>query len=121
MTWNEALSGLLSTRISLIQLELRSAARQAGKHVLLFAVAACAMIFAWALGLAGGIAALAAATSWPWHWIALVAAFLHALVAVICLWLAKATPPPALPVTRAEFQKDCEWLNTLKTPRKSND
>ncbi len=120
-TWSEALGSLIHARIALLQLELRGAARQVGKCGLLLATAALAMLFAWALALAGGITALAVATTWPWHWIALAAAGLHVLVAALCLQVAKTTPPPALPVTRAEFQKDCEWLNTLKTPRKSND
>jgi uncharacterized membrane protein YqjE len=121
LTWSEALGGLLSARVSLLQIELRSALRQAGRRALLLAVAALALIFAWALGLVGGITALAAATSWPWHGLALAAALLHALVAAICLWVAKTSPQASLPLTCAEFKKDCEWLNTLKTPRKSND
>ncbi|MEI6676649.1 MAG: phage holin family protein, partial [Verrucomicrobiota bacterium] len=112
---------LIHARLCLLQLELGGAARQIGKSVLLLSCAALAMIFAWALGLAGGIAALAAATAWPWHWLALAAALVHLLAAALCLRLAKASDSPALPITRAEFQKDCEWLNTLKTPRKSTD
>ncbi|MEI6654820.1 MAG: phage holin family protein [Verrucomicrobiota bacterium] len=120
-TWSEALGNLIHARLCLLQLELGGAARQIGKSVLLLGSAALAVIFAWALGLAGGIAALAAATAWSWHWIALAAALVHLLAAATCLQLAKASSPPTFPVTRAEFQKDCEWLNTLKSPRKSND
>ena len=85
------------------------------------AATALAAFFAWALVLAGGIAVLAAATAWPWHWIALVAACLHALAAAICLRYVKVSRLCAFPITRAEFTKDREWLDTLKTPRKSND
>ena len=119
--WSEALGALIGARISLIQLESKAAARQAGIYAALIAAIALATIFAWALVLAGGIAALAAATSWPWHWIALAAALGHALTAVICLGFVRSTRPPAFPITRAEFHKDREWLDTLKTPRKSND
>ena len=77
--------------------------------------------FAWALLLAGGIAALAAATRWPWHWFALAAAAAHALAAAIGFYLARSAARPAFPITRAEFHKDREWLDTLKSPRKSNN
>jgi len=118
--WSEALGALVGSRIALIQLESQVAARQAGELVALIAAAALAAIFAWALLLAGTIAALAAVTAWPWHWLALAAAVLHALVAVIALRRARSAARPAFPITRAEFHKDREWLNTLKTPRKSN-
>lgn len=118
--WSEALGALLSARIALIQLESKAAVGQAGELFARVATAALAAIFAWALLMAGGIAALAAATGWPWYWIALVAAAVHALAAVLSLGRAKAACRPAFPVTRAEFHKDHEWLDTLKTPRKSN-
>jgi len=118
--WSESLGALVGCRIALIQLESQVAARQAGQLIALIAAAALATIFAWALLLAGAIAAIAAVTGWPWYWLALVAAVLHALAAVIALRRARLAARPAFPITRAEFQKDREWLNTLKTPRKSN-
>jgi uncharacterized membrane protein YqjE len=120
-TWREALGTLVAARIALLEFESKAAARQAGKCLAKLAAAAFATFFAWALGLAGGIAACAAATSWPWYWIALVAAALHGIAASIWLQLAKSVSPAAFPMTRAEFQKDREWLETLKSPRKSND
>lgn len=119
--WSEALGTLISSRIALIQLESRAASRQARQLAAVIAGAAVAACFTWALVLAGGIAALAAATGWPWYWLALAAAAGHALVAAVCLRLAGAARAPAFPITRAEFQKDREWLDTLKIPRKSND
>ena len=119
--WSEALGALVSARLALIQIESTAAARQAGRLAGTLAAGALAAFFAWALVLAGGIAALAAATAWPWHWIALAAAAMHALAAAICLLHARSAASPAFPITRAEFQKDREWLETLKTPRKSND
>lgn len=120
-TWREALSALIGARIALLEFESKVVARQAGKCAAKLLGATIAAIFAWALGLAGAIAACAAATAWPWYWIALAAALLHAIAAVICLQLARASTPSPFPITRAEFQKDREWLVTLKTPRKSND
>ncbi len=118
--WSEALLALLSSRLALIQLESKTAARQASQLAALIALAALAIISAWALLLAGGIAALASITAWPWHWLALAAAAAHALAAGICLRRARTASRPAFPITRAEFLKDREWIATLKAPRKSN-
>jgi len=112
---------LISSRLALIQLESSAAARQTCQLVACIAAAALALIAAWALLIAGGIAALAAATAWPWYSLALAAAGAHALAAGICLRLARADSRPVFPCTRAEFIKDREWLATLKTPRKSNN
>jgi len=119
--WSDALGALISSRLALMQLESSAAARMAGQLAARIAAAALALICAWALLLTGGIAALAAATSCPWYWLALVAAVGHALGAGLCLQLARAGYRPAFPVTRAEFIKDREWLATLKSPRKSNN
>jgi uncharacterized membrane protein YqjE len=81
-------------------------------------IAALAGVFAWALIVAGGIGALAVATAWPWYWIALGVALLHALVAGLGVLLFKSAKTPTFPITRNEFQKDREWLQTLTTPKK---
>jgi uncharacterized membrane protein YqjE len=119
--WYEALVGLVGSRISLIRLESTSAARLTASYLALILVGALATCFTWALLLVAGIAILATLTCVSWPWIALAAAVCHALVAVICWQLARRSTAPVFPLTRAEFQKDCEWLNPLKTPRKSND
>jgi len=116
----EALSALVGSRIAVIQLESRVATRQAGELVALIVTVALAAFFAWALLLAGAIAALAATSGWSWHWIALAVAAVHVAAAAIGLQRAKSAARPAFPITRAEFNKDREWLRTLKTPRKSN-
>ncbi len=119
--WSEALLGLLSARIALMQHEAQAAAGQALRFGVLIAVAAIATFFAWALLLGCGIASLAAATTVAWQWIALAAALLHALAAAICLQFARSATFSAFSMTRAEFHKDREWLKLQTTPRKSND
>ena len=118
--WSEAICALLSARISLIQIESKAATRLVITRAALIVVGILATLFTWALLLAGGIATLAALTHWPWHFITLAVALIHALAAAICLRLASASIP-IFPATCAEFQKDHEWLNSLHTPRKSND
>ena len=120
-TWLEAISGLVQSRLRLIQLELSELAQQRIKSLVSFAVAAICLFFTWALILAGGIAAIAAATCLPWYWVALIAAGLHLLVALVLFKLPKGSSRPPFPVTRSEFEKDREWIASLqKTPKSRN-
>jgi bacteriorhodopsin len=119
--WMEALFTLISSRLTLIQLEFRDAARQRSKSIVAKIAAVLCVFFTWALTLAGGIAALATVTPWPWYGIALVAAALHLIVAVILFKAANSPKPQPFPITRSEFQKDHEWIKSLqKTPTSKN-
>lgn len=118
--WREAIPALVSSRIALIQLEARDAARLGARRAAALIAAMLLMFFAWALLLAGGIAIAADQTGWPWHWIALSAAVLHLLVALILLQSAKTPTSAPFPVTRAEFQKDREWIESLRQTPKSS-
>ncbi len=116
--WREALLTLISSRVTLIQLESKDAARDAGRRAARLAVVLFCAFFAWALLLAGGIPALARLTGLPWYGITLALAALHLLVAVVSAKAARTPAAPAFPVTRAEFQKDREWIeNFQKTPK----
>ncbi len=112
---------LIASRSALIQLEARETARQRVRRVVGLIVAAICLFFTWALLLAGGIAAVSSASGWPWHWLAIGAAALHLLLAMILLKGGSANPAaPAFPLTRAEFQKDREWIENLQKKPKSN-
>jgi uncharacterized membrane protein YqjE len=116
--WQQALVELVRSRVALIRLESQGAVRQGVRTAAAGVVAALALGFAWALLLVGGIGALAMAAHWPWYWIALAAALLHVGAAGLCAVLLRAAKAPTFPVTRNEFQKDREWLQNLKSPRK---
>jgi MFS family permease len=121
LDWREALLTLIASRISIIQIESKEAARAAaGRLAYLIGIVIC-IFFAWALFLAGGIAALAAATSWSWFWIAMAVAALHLVAAALLSRAAKAPAKPSFTHTRAEFQKDREWIENFQKTRKSND
>jgi hypothetical protein len=111
--WREAIMSLIASRIALIQLESKGAGKEAAKRASLIGGAVGCLFFTWALLLAGGVVAIAEATNYPWHWIAMGAALLHRL--------ARPSGKPAFPITRAEFQKDREWIETFQTTKKSND
>jgi uncharacterized membrane protein YqjE len=119
--WREALLTLIASRVALFQLESKTAARDAATRIArIVAVVICAF-FAWALLLAGVIGAIAENSQWPWFWIAITAAAIHLAAALLLALAAKAPRSPSFPVTRAEFQKDREWIENFHKPRKSND
>ena len=119
--WREALLTLVASRISLIQLESRQVAKDGARRIARMIAVVICLFFFWALALAGGIAALAANTGWPWFWIAITAAIVHLGVAMLLVLAAKSSSSPAFPVTRAEFQKDREWIENFQKKPKSNN
>jgi uncharacterized membrane protein YqjE len=113
---------LIASRVTLIQLESKEAAK-GGIRRATFIFAACGcLFFSWALVLAGGVSLVAHLASWPWSYVALGGAAIHLLAGLFLGRLALKSPQgTAFPITRAEFQKDREWIeNFQKTPR-SND
>jgi threonine/homoserine/homoserine lactone efflux protein len=117
--WREALMALIASRVALIQLEARQSAKSGASRAIRMAAAAFCVLFAWMLLLGCGIAALSACTGWAWHWVGLATAVLHLLLAWILIISCKAAPP-AFPATRAEFQKDREWIENFQKKPKSN-
>ena len=118
--WREALLTLIASRVSIIQLEGKEAAKGgASRAIAIVAVVIC-IFFTWALFLAGGIAGIATVSGWPWYWIALAASGIHLLAALILLNFAKRPGPPTFTATKAEFQKDREWIENFQKTRKSN-
>lgn len=116
VNWREAICELLATRAELIRLESSGAARHATRKGLLVGIIAGAAFFTWALALAGLVPLVAAAAGCAWTTAALWAAGLHLIAAVVAIVLLRRPAPPAFPITRAEFQRDREWLTHLKTP-----
>lgn len=112
---------LIASRIALIQLESKDAGKETAKRASLIGAAIGCLFFAWTLLLAGGVAAIAQAANFPWYWIAMGFALLHLVVAFILFRLAQPSGKPAFPITRAEFQKDREWIENFQKIKKSSD
>lgn len=116
--WKGAFSCLVSSRIAIIQAESKEAASTGAKKVALVAIAAFCALFTWILVLAGIIGAISASTSLQWYHVAFAAAVLHVVIALVAVLMAKAKAAAPFPITRAEFEKDREWLNQLnKKPK----
>jgi uncharacterized membrane protein YqjE len=119
--WAEALMALIASRIALIRIEARESAKSGVRRVLGLLAAVLCLFFTWILLLAGGIGAIAAASGWPWYWLAITAAGIHLLAAILLAKACKKPVAPAFPITLAEFQKDREWIENIQNRHKSND
>lgn len=112
---------LIATRFALIELESKDAAKDGARRAALIAAACGCAVFAWALLLAGGIPLIAGLCGCPWSLVAIGAAILHLVVGFILISLAKPSAGASFPITRAEFQKDREWIQNFHTTKRSND
>jgi uncharacterized membrane protein YqjE len=112
--WGEALAGLVASRVAIISMEAKDATASALGRLVPLVVGIVCLVGVWVLAMAGAVGAIAAATEWEWYHVAFAAAGIHLLIALIVLLAAKAERPAPFPVTRAEFEKDREWLNQLK-------
>jgi uncharacterized membrane protein YqjE len=119
--WREALMVLIATRLALLELESKDAAKEAIKRIALVAAACACGFFAWALLLAGGVSLISKSSDCSWDLLAIGVAFAHLLAAIILVQTAKKSLPPAFPVTRAEFKKDREWIEKFPKNKNSND
>lgn len=113
--WRQALLLLIASRVSLIELESKDAAKDGARRLSNLIAALVCGVFAWALLVAGLIAFIADAAGWPWYWVAVGTSGLHLLVCFTFLQNSKASGNPAFPLTRTEFQKDREWIENLNT------
>lgn len=119
--WREALLGLVSSRLTLIQLESKEAATEAAKRAILLILALGGLFFGWLLFLAGIVACIATAAGWAWSWVALAVAALHFIISAIFLKIAKSGGKPTFTHTRNEFQKDREWIEKFHGNSRSNN
>ncbi len=118
--WVAALISLFSARLALFQLEAKESAGLALRRVICLVAAVICLFFTWLLLLAGTIAATAAMTGWPWYLLAIAAASFHLIAAIVLAKVLSKPAQPAFPITRAEFQKDREWIEKLQKKPKSN-
>ena len=130
-SFREGLEEHLKARVELLAIEAREASTFAArKGVLGFVIGAFAF-FSYALLLTSAVSLLGSwlERSWPdtfdgigWQMVALFAGVLHFLLAFILFKILKRKPDQALfEYTRAEFQKDRQWLNPPKTKTPGNE
>ena len=118
--WREALMALMASRYALILLESKEAAKEGGRRAGLVAAACVCAVFAWALLIVGGISILAVETGWQWNFIAVGAAVAHLLAGIGLAKAAKPSPGEPFSHTRAEFQKDRQWIENYHGTKKSD-
>jgi uncharacterized membrane protein YqjE len=113
--WKEAIPSLISSRIAIAQMELKDAMGAAIGKIITVVVALFLLLLCWLLVLVGLIGLIAAKSGWEWYAVMFAAAGVHAVAAMIALACFKAKKTVSVfPVTKAEFEKDVEWLKELK-------
>ncbi len=115
--WRKALGELFATRAELIRLESQAAAKGVVSKAIWGAILGIAALFCWLLLLAGGIALLAHTTGIVWFWLTLAAAGVHLLVVLLAFVQLRRPAPATFTHTKAEFQRDREWLKNLNPPK----
>lgn len=116
-----ALADFFESRAALLATESKTALFQ----FLVAAVCLVAAVLFFAFGyiflLGSAVVAIAHMANVSWIWIALAAAGLHFVIALILLvFAATGIKRPVFTATRAELQKDREWLKNLETNQPPN-
>lgn len=118
--WKDAILSLIVSRIAIIRIESKDAIASAVSKVIAVVIALFFLLLVWLLLLTGAIGAIAAKSGWYWYDVTFVAAGVHALVVLIALAFCRTKKTRVgFPITKAEFEKDLEWLNELKNERNS--
>ncbi len=116
-SWVDSFVDLVISRIELIGAEARAAVAAGAGRIIRIVVAVLFVAITWLL-LMAGIAGLGQALAGiPWYWGCLILAMLHTVTAIILVNQARKPGPPAFQHTRAEFQKDREWIKNLQHPK----
>ncbi|QTN33458.1 phage holin family protein [Akkermansiaceae bacterium] len=112
--WKAAIATLVSARLEIMRIEAKAASSAFAANIALLVAGLFALLSAWVLAIAATIGAIAAATSWEWYHVAFASAAAHLLIGALLLIILKSAKKTGFPVTRAEFEKDREWLEGLK-------
>jgi len=108
-SWRESAVEFVSSRVELFSLEAKEAGKSAAIKVAFAVFAACCLLVAWLVAVAGLIGWIASGTG-SWYFVALGAAAFHLLLAGIAAMLLRRPAPPAFQHSKAELSKDREWL-----------
>jgi uncharacterized membrane protein YqjE len=113
--WMDAIPSLIASRIGIIRIESQDAIEIAVRKLIILSVALFALFATWALLTAGLIGVIADHFKCPWYFAAFSAGGVYLLISLVMLVIIKrAKKTESFPVTRAEFEKDRQWLNQLK-------
>lgn len=110
----DALVSFFESRFALFSKESKAALVQVLALLMLLITALLLLAFGYIFLIAGAVLTVAAMVQVSWTWIALIAAGVQILLALICLFIARAVVRrPAFRETIAELKKDREWLRNL--------
>lgn len=104
----------VESRSALFAAEAKGVVLKLALVIGLAVAALIALVFGYIFVLASAVFGIAHATGVAWTWIALGAGFLHIVLAVVFVLIAKShLHGRVFPETRTELNKDRQWLKTL--------
>lgn len=113
--WLDAVAGLVASRIGIIRIESQDAIEVVVRKLILLSVALFALVATWGLLTAGLIGVIADHFKCPWYFAAFSMGGFYLLLSLVMMLIIKKTRKTVtFPVTRAEFEKDRQWLNQIK-------
>jgi len=116
-----ALADFFESRAALLATESKAALVQFLVAALCLLLAILFFAFGYIFLLATAVVAIAHMANVSWLWVALAAAGLHFVIALVFMLVAgTGIKRPLFRATRAELQKDREWLKNLETNHPPN-
>ncbi|MFK7852399.1 MAG: phage holin family protein [Akkermansiaceae bacterium] len=115
VNWKEAGVDFISSKVGIFRVEAKAAATAAIGKIALLLVAVFFLFVTYALLLVGLVGWISDSINWQWYHVAFAISGGHCLISLILLLMCRSKPAEPFPMTRAELEKDREWLETLKT------
>lgn len=113
--WKVAIPDLIASRIGIFRIEAGDATEVLTKKLIMLGVTVFCLIATWGLLTAGLIGWISAYFNVAWYFTAFSIGAIHLLIALTMInFIKRSKKIESFPITRAEFEKDREWLNQLK-------
>ncbi len=116
-----ALVTLITARIAIISAESGEAFSLATRKAILGLTGAIFLLLCWVLVLAALMGAVPAVSSLQWYHVAFIAAGFHLVLVVIAVLGLRKKTAPTYTITKSEFNKDRQWLTTVKNESTSRN
>lgn len=117
--WKDAIPSLIASRFGIIRIESKDAIEIAVRKLILLSVALFCLFATWGLLTAGLIGVVSEHFKCPWYFSAFSVGGVYLLISLVVLVIIKKSKKTeTFPITRAEFEKDRQWLNQLKNRSK---
>lgn len=113
--WQDAIPSLIASRLGIFRIEAQDALDVTIRKLIGIGMALFCLFATWSLLTAGLIGVMGHHFNCPWYLAAFFLGGFYLLISLMILLIIKRTKKiESFPVTRAEFEKDRQWLNQLR-------